>query len=92
MHDSDISSGPGRESAALAIKERSLGSYHPELVPTLGTLGVICRRRGDGVAARRFYERALRLLDGRVAADHPHFTALRANLARLSPAPEAPRS
>ena len=34
--------------------------------------------------ARRLYERALKLLDGRVVADHPHVAALEANLAALA--------
>jgi hypothetical protein len=69
---------------ALAIKQQWLGPDHLELVPTLGTLGVIRRRRGNPVDARRLYERALKLLDGRVVADHPHVAALEANLAALA--------
>jgi hypothetical protein len=69
---------------ALAIKEHWLGRNHVELVPTLGTLGVVRRRRGDEREARRLYERAIRLLHERVADDHPHIATLKANLARLT--------
>ena len=57
---------------------------HVELVPTLGTLGVVCRRAGKEAEARQCYERALRLLEGRVAADHPQVATLKANVAKLA--------
>jgi hypothetical protein len=72
---------------ALAIKEQSLGSDHLELVPTLGTLGVVCRRRSNEAEERQCYERAVRLLEGRVATDHPHIAMLKANLAKLDHRP-----
>jgi hypothetical protein len=50
-------------------------------VATLGTLGVVCRRQGRPAEAAKLHRRALRLLHGRVAPDHPHISALQENLA-----------
>lgn len=68
---------------ALYIKEQHLGTEDVELVPTLGTLGVVRRRQGADHEARMLYKRALELLHGRVAPDHPQVAKLRANLRRL---------
>jgi hypothetical protein len=55
-------------------------------VPTLGTLGVICRRQGKLAEARRLYDQALMLLAGRVTAAHPYMKTLQQNVANLDAA------
>lgn len=68
---------------ALEGKARLLGDHHPDLAVTLHNLGVLL------VASSRVQEgtavlvRAETLLAGRVPADHPRLTAVRATLAAL---------
>jgi hypothetical protein len=79
----DIRSAERRLRLALAIKERTLGTHHPELVPTLATLSSACRRNGNHVDARKFCQRAVDLLHHHGPGEHPHATALLAHLATL---------
>jgi len=70
----------------LAARERSQGSEHPMLAPTLLNLSMLCELRGDREQARAFAQRAAAVLDGAVTADHPHRLAAHERLAALDAA------
>jgi hypothetical protein len=53
------------------------------LAPTLLNLSALCEQRGDRTAALSFAERAVRVLDGAVIADHPHRLAAAQRLETL---------
>jgi tetratricopeptide (TPR) repeat protein len=69
--------------AGLAGRERTQGSEHPMLAPTLLNLSALCEQRGDRSEARVFAQRAAAVLDGAVTADHPHRLAAQQRLAEL---------
>jgi Tfp pilus assembly protein PilF len=48
---------------------------------SLNNLGSVLRAAGRPDEARAAFERALRLLDGEVADDHPNLVTIRRNLA-----------
>ncbi len=60
---------------ALALKEQHRGRGHPELATTLVGLATLHRQLGEPHSAEQLYGRAIRLLTGQVAADHPVLTA-----------------
>jgi len=67
----------------LAVRERTQGSTHPELAPTLLNLSRLCEQRGDRDQAVGFAQRAAANLDGAVTGDHPILRAARERLAEL---------
>jgi hypothetical protein len=67
--------------AGLAGRERTQGSEHPMLAPTLLNLSALCEQRGRPTEAREFAQRAAAVLDGAVTADHPHRIAAQLRLA-----------
>lgn len=67
---------------ALRLKRAELGPRHPDLAITLYNLGRCLESLGWRRLARRHWRRALALLDGAVAADHPTLTACRQQLTR----------
>jgi len=69
----------------LAARERHAGPDHPELTTTLMNVGGLVAERGDRAEARALYRRALCLLDGTVATDHPRRRACLRRLAELTP-------
>ena len=69
----------------LQIRERQVGAMHPELAHTLVNLGTMLAERGERGEARGLYERALRLLDGKVDAGHLTRVACEELLAALGP-------
>jgi tetratricopeptide (TPR) repeat protein len=77
---------PGRAAVALhralALKRAELGRRHPDLAITLYNLGRCLESLGWRRLARRQWRRALVVLDGAVAADHPTLIACRQQLTR----------
>ncbi|MFB7867434.1 tetratricopeptide repeat protein [Streptomyces sp. NPDC056069] len=69
---------------ALAVKERALGTGHPDLAVTLVNLAALCRGNGEGHKARSYLERAIHILVPQVSADHPTLAAARRALESLS--------
>jgi tetratricopeptide (TPR) repeat protein len=65
---------------ALAIKDAALGPSHPDLAPTLTTLGTIRRRLGCHAAAIALHQRAFDVLAPQASPDHPLLATIRANL------------
>ena len=53
------------------MRERRAGREHPELAASLVNLASVVGERGDTAGARVLYERALAVMQGVVAADHP---------------------
>ncbi|MBX7084482.1 MAG: tetratricopeptide repeat protein, partial [Nannocystaceae bacterium] len=68
---------------ALALRERRLGSGHPQVASTLSNLGLVAERQGDTVAARQFHERAIAVARAGLGEDHPTMAELTNNLAVL---------
>ena len=73
-----------RYTRALAIQELLVGPEHPDLLPTLDSLALVCRDQGRLRAARELYGRALRILEAAIGPDHPSVARCRANLTDLS--------
>ena len=65
----------------IAIKESRLGPDSPALAVPLNNLGSVLRAAGRPDEARAAFERALRLLEGEVADDHPNLATIRRNIA-----------
>ena len=66
---------------SLAMKERLLGTAHPDLAMTLNNLAVLNEENGEAVKlAGRAYGIACKHLD----AGHPTLVLIRENLERLS--------
>jgi tetratricopeptide (TPR) repeat protein len=72
--------------AGLAARERHAGPDHPELTTTLMNLATLLTACGDLAEAHALYRRALRLLDGAVAAGHPRRRICLQRLAELDTA------
>lgn len=56
---------------ALAIRERVLGTEHPDTAQSLNNLGAVLRAQGDLAGARRYFERALAIREQVFGAEHP---------------------
>ncbi|WP_405060184.1 tetratricopeptide repeat protein [Kribbella sp. NBC_01505] len=76
----DLVGAETRARLALSGKENALGNRHPELAPTLTTLGTIRRRCGDPDEAVELHRRALDLLAPHVVDGHPLLRTVRGNL------------
>jgi hypothetical protein len=81
----NLSEGNAAEAAATLhraalLKTAELGPRHPDLAVTLYNLACCLRQMGRERLARRHLNRAVAILDGAVAADHPTLVACRRNL------------
>jgi tetratricopeptide (TPR) repeat protein len=56
---------------ALAIREKVLGTEHPDTARSLNNLGVLLQSQGDLAAARPYLERALAIREKVLGAEHP---------------------
>ena len=63
---------------ALAIREKVLGSDHPDTATSLNNLGYLHRAVGDYEGARPYYQRALDIREKVLGPEHPK-TALSLN-------------
>lgn len=56
---------------AYEIRQRELGSEHPDVADSLNNLGVVSRESGDYEAALRYHEQALAMRRRVLPPDHP---------------------
>jgi CHAT domain-containing protein/tetratricopeptide (TPR) repeat protein len=68
---------------AVTIKERALGTDHPEVATSLNNLGNVLNATGDYAAARPLHERALAIREKALGPDHPDVATSLNNLAGL---------
>ena len=70
--------------ARRRIREKVLGSEHPDTAMSLNNLASLLRAHGDLAGARQPYERALAIKEKVLGAEHPETAASLSNLGRLS--------
>ena len=68
---------------ALELRERSLGTTHPEVAETVASLGFLCELQGDNKAAQKHLERALGLHTLQLGKEHPAVKELQEALSRV---------
>jgi tetratricopeptide (TPR) repeat protein len=68
---------------ALAIKQQSLPSNHPELGSAYNNIGFVYEDMGDSSKARSFYEQAVDNGEQSLPANHPILQERRRNLQRV---------
>jgi tetratricopeptide (TPR) repeat protein len=68
---------------ALAIREKTLPSEHPELATTLNNLASVYAHRGSYAEAESLHRRALAIKERALGPDHPDVAAALNNLAEL---------
>ena len=56
---------------ALAIREKVLGSEHPDTATSLSDLAILMRKRGDLASAASYSQRALVIFDKALGLNHP---------------------
>ncbi len=66
---------------ALELRRRELGAEHEDVAATLAVIGNVLGERGDFDGAVEHYREALRILEERVAPDHPMIARTINNLA-----------
>jgi Tfp pilus assembly protein PilF len=71
------------EERALAIREKVLGSAHPNTAASLNDVGFFIERQGYPSQARPFYERALAINEKALGPEHPATAWNIDNLGRL---------
>jgi tetratricopeptide (TPR) repeat protein len=69
--------------SALTIREKALGSHHPDTAMSLNNLALLLGSQGDYEGARPLYERALAICEKMLGAEHPHTAHTLNNLAAL---------
>jgi tetratricopeptide (TPR) repeat protein len=60
--------------------EKHLGSEHPNVAILVNSLGTVLSAQGDLAGAMAAYERALRIFEKFLPADHPNIAAAREHL------------
>ena len=68
---------------ALAIREKALGSDHPDVAATMNGLGVMHLVRDQYAQAEQLFQRSLAIREKALGAHHPDVAASLANLAAL---------
>jgi Tfp pilus assembly protein PilF len=68
---------------AVTIRERRLGSEHPDTAESLNDLAILLKAQGDLASARPLYERALAIREKALGPEHPDFAESLGNLAVL---------
>ena len=66
---------------ALAIRERVLGSEHPDTAGSLNNMGILCYYEGDFPTAADHMRRALAIWEKVLGPDHPNTRGSRESLA-----------
>jgi tetratricopeptide (TPR) repeat protein len=69
---------------ALAIRERVLGSEHPDTASSLNNLAILYSKRGEDTQAEALFQRALAIRERVLGPDHPYIASCLANLAILN--------
>ena len=68
---------------ALSIREEALGHDHPDVAISLNNLGMVLADAGESGEGSRLVARAVTILAGHMAMDHPKRFTVQANLAKL---------
>ena len=68
---------------ALAIREKSLGSDHPQVATSLNNLAGLYHGQGKYDEAEPLFRRALAIREKSLGSDHPHVAISLNNLAEL---------
>jgi len=69
--------------AALAIRQRTLGAQHPDVATSLNNLGAVARAEGDLRGAMKLFQQALDLRERLLGADHPYTAISLNNIAEI---------
>ena len=68
---------------ALAIKEKHLGSQHPDLIALVESLAILYRDRAEYAQAEEMFQRTISLTAGSLGPEHPFVARHLANLSQL---------
>jgi tetratricopeptide (TPR) repeat protein len=68
---------------ALAIKEKHLGSHHPDLIALVESLAILYRDRAEYAQAEEMFHRTISLTAGSLGPEHPFVARHLANLSQL---------
>ncbi|XYI03998.1 tetratricopeptide repeat protein [Sorangium sp. So ce1128] len=68
---------------ALALREKALGSEHPDVATSLNDLALLYKAKGDHARAEPLYQRALRIRENALGREHPHVATSLNNIAVL---------
>ena len=68
---------------ALAIREKALGSEHPDVAQSLNNLALLYYNQGQYAKAEPLYQRALAIREKALGPEHPDVATSLNNLARL---------
>ncbi|HAX74953.1 MAG TPA: kinesin, partial [Cyanobacteria bacterium UBA11372] len=60
---------------ALAIREKALGSEHPDVAASLNNLGLLYIQMGNYAQAEPLYQRALAIREKALGSEHPDVAA-----------------
>lgn len=66
---------------ALEIREKVLGTNHPDVAKQLNNLALLCQNQGKYEAVERYYRRALAIYEGQLGPDNPNVARTKNNLA-----------
>ncbi|PNI77370.1 KLC4 isoform 16, partial [Pan troglodytes] len=66
---------------ALEIREKVLGTNHPDVAKQLNNLALLCQNQGKYEAVERYYQRALAIYEGQLGPDNPNVARTKNNLA-----------
>jgi len=69
---------------ALAIREKALGSEHPDVAASLNNLASLYDAKGDYARAEPLYQRSLAIFEKALGTEHPEVATLLDNLQRLA--------
>lgn len=86
LDDNSTSAEVSLPVCSLAIFERSLGGFHPNVAVLLVNMAQLYLSQGIYKDAKLLYERALVIKAKMLGADHPETTKLQSNLAAVSSA------
>ncbi len=66
---------------ALEIREKVLGSDHPDVAKQLNNLALLCQNQGKYEEVERYYQRALDIYESKLGQDDPNVAKTKNNLA-----------
>ena len=66
---------------ALEIREKVLGSDHPDVAKQLNNLALLCQNQGKYEEVEKYYQRALSIYESKLGQDDPNVAKTKNNLA-----------
>merc|ERR1711953_386743 len=66
---------------ALEIREKVLGSEHPDVAKQLNNLALLCQNQGKYEEVEKYYQRALTIYESKLGQDDPNVAKTKNNLA-----------